>query len=149
MQPKGAFSIWVALGIAVALAMGGLLFYKWVPSQPHDSPDTGAVGTVPAQGEGPIENQYAITEADNGKIFAYPVTSRFSVELDSTRFSQVVSCAPDGVVGAISNVPSVPPPLFAVRFEAVAPGTCVLSDGMFSVTIVVEPLEKAPVGPAY
>lgn len=81
---------------------------------------------------------FEITAADNGKTFTYTETSRFTVELDSTKYSKAaLACSPSGILGSISNEPAVQPPLFAKRFEAVAVGSCVLADKDFSVTITV------------
>lgn len=92
-----------------------------------------AVRCVP--GECPLE----LRESDSGGIFTYDVTSRFSVVLDGTTDPQEhLTCVPDGVIGAISNVPSVEPPLYAARFEGVLPGTCTLEDDHFAATIIIQ-----------
>ncbi len=87
----------------------------------------------------PVSGQYTLEESDTGGTFQYSVTSRFDVILDSTIYQPGgVTCSPQGILGPISNIPSVAAPLFAQRFEALAPGTCTLSDGNFSATIQVQ-----------
>jgi hypothetical protein len=86
---------------------------------------------------------YDITEADSGQIFTYTVTSRFSVILDATRYSpDHLSVVPTGVIGDISNVPDVDPPLQATRYEGVNPGTCTIRNGDFVVTVRIVPLTQ-------
>jgi hypothetical protein len=86
----------------------------------------------------PEAEHYTITAADSGGAFSYPVTSRFLVELDSSQYDPaMLSCAPAGIIGEVSNTPSVQAPLFVKNFEAVAPGECTLRDGSFSARIVV------------
>jgi hypothetical protein len=89
--------------------------------------------------------QYDITEKDSGKTFTYSVTSRFSVILDETKYPEAnlrLSCEPNDVLGSISNLPSVFPPLYAVRYEGVTPGKCMITNGSFSVTIVIVDLGR-------
>ena len=85
-----------------------------------------------------IDQTYTITAADSGKAYSYPITSRFTVELDAAAYPKTeLSCTPSGVIGSISNIPAVAPPLYAARFEALAPGTCTLTDRDFLVRISV------------
>ena len=82
------------------------------------------------------ESQTPITWVDSGHTFIYGLTSRFTVELDSTsHMPSRLACTPSGVIGGISNAPSVASPLFAKRFEVVKEGTCKLADGDFSIEI--------------
>ncbi len=86
----------------------------------------------------PTTPTYEITAADSGKTFTYSVTSRFTVILDGNRYpKRALACLPEGIVGSISNIPSVAPPDYAARFEGTQPGTCHLSDGDFQVTITI------------
>ena len=127
---KPFFLAAAACGAVAVLGAGA-----WWYAQEHARP---AVREKPQA----IENQYELTANDSGKMFAYPVTSRFSVFLDEAHYpKQKLRCSPGGIVGQISNVPVVPPPLYVVRYEAVSTGTCVLQDGDFSATIVVYSLE--------
>jgi hypothetical protein len=90
-----------------------------------------------------LSTTYEITEADNGKTFTYAVTSRFSVILDGNKHPpDDFTVAPSGVIGYISNVPSVDPPLQAVRYEGVIPGTCTIRNGDFAVTVRIVPLTQ-------
>jgi hypothetical protein len=81
-------------------------------------------------------SQYEIRAQDSGKTFTYTVTTRFSVILDQNQYPKSdLSCQPQGIIGSISNIPEVQPPLYAARYEAVQSGTCKLKDGSFEVTI--------------
>lgn len=116
--------------VLVVLAAGLGFFYWWG----HYYHPANAVSAAP------ITGQYEIIEADNGKTFEYPETSRFTVFLDQTKYDVgALDCGPDGILGSISNVPVVAPPLAAVRFEVTKGGTCVLRTGDFSVKIIGDP----------
>ncbi len=78
---------------------------------------------------------------DSGKRFIYTVTSRFSLILDSTKYPPgELTIAPAGVIGEISNIPSVELPLRAFRYEGVSPGQCTIRDRDFVVKIDIVPL---------
>lgn len=110
--------------VVTIIALG--FFYWWGHRPP--SIDT----SVP-----PIADQYDITAADNGKVFTYPVTSRFTVYLDSTKYDiGQLTCEPGGTLGSVSNIPAVAYPLQAKRFEATTAGTCTLGVGDFAVHII-------------
>jgi len=97
------------------------------------SPTPHQATSVPA-----LSNQYEIRAQDSGKTFTYTVTTRFSVILDQNQYPKSdLSCQPKGIIGSISNIPEVQPPLYAARYEAIQPGTCELKDGSFEVTIHV------------
>jgi hypothetical protein len=82
--------------------------------------------------------QSEIRAQDSGKTFTYTVTTRFTVILDQNQYPKSdLSCQPQGIIGSVSNIPEVQPPLYAARYEAVQPGTCTLKDGNFEVTIHV------------
>ena len=70
------------------------------------------------------------------------MTTRFTVILDPSRYppSELVA-VPDSLLGKVSNVPAVPRPFYAVRFETVRPGECILHDRDFRVTIHVVELK--------
>jgi hypothetical protein len=88
-----------------------------------------------------LSMQYEITAADSGKTFTYHVTTRFTVILDASKYPNAeLACKPDEVLGTLSNIPALEPPFYAARFETVIPGTCMLSDRDFQVTIQVVPL---------
>jgi hypothetical protein len=82
--------------------------------------------------------QYEITQEDNGQTFTYSVTTRFSVFLDSDGYPKdELKCLPEGIIGSISNIPPVQPPLYVVRYETIQPGGCILQDKDFHVKIKV------------
>lgn len=83
---------------------------------------------------------YEFTENDSGKSLTYTVTSRFGMELDIQKYPKQntrVVCTPPGAIGSISNIPSVVPPLYAVRYQAVKPGTCTITNGSFILKVKV------------
>jgi len=83
-----------------------------------------------------LSTKYDLMESDKGKTFTYTVTTRFTVILDPSRYPRSeLTASPDSILGDISNVPAVPRPFYAVRFETVRPGTCILQDRDFRVTI--------------
>ena len=85
-----------------------------------------------------LSQSYEITAADSGQTFTYPLTTRFTVLLNPQDYPvDQLTCQPEGILGRISNVPEVQPPLQAFRFEAVQPGSCTLQAGDFQVTINV------------
>ncbi len=140
----------IAISLAGAAALVAVLFSMGVLRE--EKKETEAVTSTPPVSEAMNPNlsqsgglshvystQYEITEADMGKTFVYPLTSRFSVMLDGTKYApQNLHCDKEGILGSISNIPSVAPSRFAKRFEAVARGLCTLIDGDFSVKIRVE-----------
>ena len=133
MKRFNLLCIWLFLLTLILSACGST---PAVSSTPTAVPNTPTVSNTPA-GPQPTQ-QFVITENDNGKTFTYTVTSRFTVELDQNRYpKENLSCEPAGIIGSISNIPAVEPPLFAARFEAVKPGTCTLRDDGFEVSIRV------------
>lgn len=81
-----------------------------------------------------------ITAADNGSTFTIGITSRISVilsDIDYPRQNLTVLCNPPDALGSISNIPSVPQPYYAVRFEGVKVGECNVQNGNFFVIIKV------------
>ena len=101
-------------------------------------PFTGEAKVADALWGGEQDGHYTITEKDKGKTLTYGLTTRFTVILDGKKYpKEKLSCAPDGVIGSVSNIPSVALPLYAARFEGVQIGTCTLKDGVFSVTIKI------------
>ncbi len=130
-------------GTAVAMMTppATVLMNTSVASEPRQSTVT-LTATLSAltPGNSPVSDQYELTDKDNGKTFVYTVTSRFSVVLDAARYPvQAIHCTPDGIIGTITNLPSVAPPLAARRFQGVQPGQCELRNGDWSVMIVIRP----------
>ncbi len=79
----------------------------------------------------------SIHERDSGRMFIYPVATRFEVFLDESKNPQSsVQCLPDGVIN-LQRYASAGS-LYSASFETLAPGTCVLAAMDFSVTIVVQ-----------
>ncbi len=93
------------------------------------------VGWTPSPGE--------IVASDNGKIFNFVLTSRFSIvlkEADYPAANLELNCVPDIVLGRVSNVDSVPPDYYVIRYEGSGFGQCVIQNGSFEVTInIIEP----------
>jgi hypothetical protein len=87
-----------------------------------------------------LTQQYEFTEKDSGKTVTYTVTSRFGIILDQQKYPKnniQVACTPQGVLGSISNIPSVVPPLYALRYEGVQPGVCTIKDETFLFTVKI------------
>lgn len=87
--------------------------------------------------------QYEFTAEDSGKTVTYVVTSRFGIELNRQKYPKQniqVSCTPPDTIGGVSNLPSVMPPLYAVRYQAVQPGKCTIRNGSFHLEVKVIPL---------
>lgn len=81
-----------------------------------------------------LTQQYGFTEQDSGRTVIYTVTSRFGIILNQRKYpkkNMQISCTPPGTLGSVSNLPSVMPPLYAVRYEAVQPGLCTVKNGTF------------------
>lgn len=75
---------------------------------------------------------YTITEADNGKVFTYTITTRFTLALDSVKYpSSKTICVPEMIFGAIAGTSS---------YEIYKTGKCQLQNGDFQVTIIGVPL---------
>jgi hypothetical protein len=102
-------------------------------------PVGGAEGAPAATPERPgMSTIYEIREQDRGKTFTYPITTRFTLYLDESKHPQeTLTIEPEGIIGSISNIPAVEPPLYAARFEAVRSGKAVIKVKGFSVTIRV------------
>jgi hypothetical protein len=119
----------MSAAVAIAILLGGWYYFR---AKPAAAPLVGGNATSSSA------NVYELSAADNGKTVTYPVSSRFSVVLDASEYpeSELV-CTPSGILGRISNAPASPPGSYAVRFEAVKAGSCVLKDRGFQVTIRV------------
>ncbi len=81
-----------------------------------------------------LTQQYDFTEQASGRTITYTVTSRFEIILNQQRYSKKnvqVSCTPPGTLGSVSNLPSVTPPLYVIRYEGVQPGLCTIKNGTF------------------
>lgn len=81
-------------------------------------------------------NEYEINGLDSGKVFSYPMTSRFTLLLDSKTYPEAsLIVKPAGIIGRVTDVATATPPLYAVRYEGAATGTAEIADKDFSVTI--------------
>jgi len=92
-----------------------------------------------------LTQQYEFTEQDSGRMLIYTVTSRFGIILNSQKYPKenlLVSCQPQGTLGSISNLPSVAPPLYAVRYEGVEPGICAIRNGSFLLMVRIVELTQ-------
>ncbi len=81
-----------------------------------------------------LTQQYQFTEQDSGRTVTYTITSRLGIILNQQTYPKEnmhILCTPPGALGSVSNLPSVVPPLYAVRYEAVQPGLCVIRNGTF------------------
>ena len=93
-----------------------------------------------------LTQQYEFTEQDSGKTLTYTMTTRFTVILNAQTYPKGnlrVSCSPTGTLGAISNLPSEAPPLYAVRYQGVQPGSCTIKNGPFLLTVQILTLSRA------
>ena len=85
-----------------------------------------------------LTQQYDFTEQASGRTITYTVTSRFEIILNQQRYSKKnvqVSCTPPGTLGSVSNLPSVTPPLYVIRYEGIQPGLCTIKNGTFLLTV--------------
>jgi hypothetical protein len=88
-----------------------------------------------------------IHERDSGKIFTFPTATRFTIILDGRKYpADHIVTEPEGIVGRIAEAPSVEPPFYAVRFEAVRTGTTSIRVGTFGVTVQVVGAKDAQAG---
>jgi len=92
-----------------------------------------------------LTQQYEFTEHDSGRTVTYTVTTRLALIFNQKQFPKKnlqLSCTPPGVLGSISNLPSVTPPLYALRYEAVQPGLCTIRNGTFLLTVRIITLNE-------
>ena len=75
-----------------------------------------------------LSQVYTIAEADNGKVFTYTVTTRFTLALDELQYPKSkTTCVPDMIFGEIAGTN---------QYEITKTGKCQLENGDFQVTIV-------------
>ena len=130
---RSAVAIWTLWGLAVILLVSCANPISGPGTTPPQSPNSSstALSTTPTP---QLTQQYQFTEQDSGKTVTYTITSRFGIILNQQKYpkeNMQVFCTPPGTLGSISNLPSVAPPLYAVRYEAVQPGLCVIRNGTF------------------
>jgi hypothetical protein len=96
--------------------------------------------TAPVTPTPGLTQQYTFIALDSGKTVTYAVTTRFSVSLDQQQYPEQniqISCEPQNALGSITGAPSVAPPLYAVRYQTIEPGTCTIKNGSFILTVVI------------
>jgi len=111
-----------------------------------DTLSTGAAGrdTTGAGGNGHVSSPLEIREDGNGQTYSYPVSTRFTLFLDERRNpGHTLTIEPEGIIGRVASVPSVDPPLYAVRFEAARPGRATIRSRGFLITVVVTEAKQA------
>lgn len=107
---------------------------------------TVAAAVTVSAGTPQLTQQYEFTEQDSGKTVTYTATSRLTIILNTQKYPKrnlQVSCNPAGTLGAISNIPSEGPPLYAVRYEGIQPGICTIKNRTFLLTVKVIALSDA------
>ena len=78
-----------------------------------------------------------INLASNRQTFTYRVTSRFFVFLDNEKYPpRALACHPSDVVSKLPG--NFGGDSYPIRFEAMKPGSCMLKNNDFAVTIVVQ-----------
>ena len=97
-----------------------------------------------AGGNGRVSSPLEIREDGNGQTYSYPVSTRFTLFLDERRNpGHTLTIEPEGIIGRVASVPSVDPPLYAVRFEAARPGRATIRSRGFLITVVVTEAKQA------
>lgn len=82
--------------------------------------------------------QFEFTTQDSGRTVTYAITSRFMITFDPQKYPKKniqVSCLPQDTIGNIEDLPYIPPPLYAVRYEGTKPGVCTITNGNFRLTV--------------
>ncbi len=78
-----------------------------------------------------LSQDYVITESDNGKVFTYTITARFTLALDNAKYPRTrMVCLPEMIFGAIAGTN---------QYEITKTGQCQLENGDFQVTIIGVP----------
>ncbi len=91
----------------------------------------------------PQTQKYEFTAQDSGMSVTYVVTSRFGITFNPQKYPKQhlqITCTPPDTIGSVSNLPSVKPPLYAVRYQAVRPGKCTIKNGNFMLKVTIIPL---------
>jgi len=107
--------------------------------------DTAATESLATRTSGRGASPLEVREDGNGQTFTYPVSTRFTVTLDERKYpGHTLVIDPEGIVGRVASVPSVDPPLYAVRFEAARPGRATIRSRGFLITVVVTEASAKP-----
>lgn len=113
---ESAVTVWMLLGLAF------LFLVSCVSPVSTTNPTPQPTSTTPSN---PISNtpqltqQFEFTVQDSGRTVTYVVTSRFEIILNRQKYpkKQVqISCTPQDTLGSVSNLPSVAPPLYVIRY---------------------------------
>ncbi len=136
-RTPSAVTIGTFLGLAFLLLVSCTNPLSTQGTTPQRTPTSPGnhLSTTPAP---QLTQQYEFTEQDSGRTVTYTVTSRFQIIFNPQKYPKKnvqVSCTPPGTLGSVSNLPSVTPPLYAVRYEAVQPGLCTIKNGTFLLTV--------------
>ena len=123
---RSALTVWALLGFAFIFLVGCAS-----PVNPKN--------TTPQRTPTPnLTQQYDFTAQDSGRTVTYTITSRFEIFLNQQKYPKQnveLSCNPQDTLGSVSNLPSVAPPLYVVRYEGVQPGVCIIKNGNFLLTV--------------
>ena len=101
--------------------------------------------TNPTLAPSQLTQQYEFTAQDSGRTLTYTATSRFGVTLNAQKYPKShlqISCSPQGTIGSVSNIPSVAPPLYAIRYQGVGPGICTIKNGTFYLIVRIVALTQ-------
>lgn len=131
---------WILPGLVFLLLASCAGSGSTTGTTPHSIPTPPIIQMSVTPPVPPLTQQYEFTERDSGKTATYVVTSRFGIILNQQKYpkKQVqVSCTPAGTLGSISNLPSVAPPLYAVRYQGVQPGICTIRNGPFFLRVKI------------
>lgn len=127
---------WTLLALALLLLVG--CANAGNPQGPTPPQTATTPGTHLSTATPQLTQQYEFTEQDSGRTVTYSVTSRFGISLNEQRYPKKnlqVSCSPPETIGSVSNLPSVSPPLYAVRYQGIQPGQCTIKNGTFLLTV--------------
>lgn len=131
------------MGIIILVGGIGFLLLSHSPTNPsqsiHPTPTASHQPSV-VPSLSPVTNQYEFTASDSGKVARYPLTSRFGIVLNGEQYPKSalsITCSSKDVLGPISNIPAVPRPLYAVRFEGINPGNCTLQNHTFFIKVEI------------
>jgi len=129
---RSAVTVWTLSGLAFILLLSCANPVSTQGTIPQQAPTSSNIplSTTPTP---QLTQQYEFTEQVSGRTVTYTVTSRFGISLNQQKYPKKniqISCTPPGTLGSISNLPSVRPPLYAVRYEAVQPGLCTIKSGI-------------------
>lgn len=133
----------IAAAVIIIIILVGIWIWNSYLAGNSEEQTENRVGTQTPSSTSPsyVTGDFELTASDTGKYFSYPPTSRFSVVLNGTQYpssSLQAMCTATSVIGAISNQPSAPGTgEYARGFEAVSPGTCLITNDGWRVTILV------------